>query len=186
MNDDNNKSVFIPFICVYEPLNLITHSTIGAFLLIRKRSSHWVWKAWAGNVMSSWLKRGELLSVEAQHWEKHVWLKISSRIKRHCRFLTRYTPKLKILLAKCEKRAQLELVLLLPAAAVRSSLGPGCGPHPLKALHSGAHSWSSACLAFLHPLRSVGRKPPYFFYLVLFYGKYKMYLQFFVCCRESN
>lgn len=105
MNDDNNKSVFIPFIYVYEPLNLITHSTIGAFLLIRKRSSHWVWKAWAGNVMSSWLKRGELLSVEAQHWEKHVWLKISSRIKRHCRFLTRYTPKLKILLAKCEKKS---------------------------------------------------------------------------------
>lgn len=49
MNDDNNNSVFIPFIYVYEPLNLITQ--------LYNRS------------LSSDQKEELTLSVESMSWE---------------------------------------------------------------------------------------------------------------------
>lgn len=59
MNDDNSKSVFIPFIYVYEPLNLITQ--------LYNRS------------LSSAQKEEPTLGVEGMSWECNEFLSCKVR-----------------------------------------------------------------------------------------------------------
>lgn len=105
------------------------NTTIGAFLLIRKRSRCWAWKGW---VMSSDLEKWE--SPARGESQANLGPKMSTADfltdKNITAGFSEETPKLKILLAKFKRIAPVELALPLLAGTTQFFLRPHSRSHP--------------------------------------------------------
>lgn len=167
MNDDNSKCVFIPFIYVYEPLNLITQVynrslssaqkeelTLGVERMSWECKEFLSWKVRELPVVKASPTPGKVVCLTKDLFVDKTSLRVSQQIHQSS----------KILLAKCKRRARLELAQTLLAETTQSFLRPWDRSHPPKTpLNSKFLPFSF--LQFLYPLRSVERKRPDFHFV---------------------